>query len=152
VTRRRPPPTCTRPRRCSAPYNCPGGASTSRSSRVSLVSPAQRRSTDAIPSRRRCRPLPPHQNISFASAKYQLFVRFLRCPHRTFGGRCARWGTRRTQRATPSDREEASTQQIQLGAAEPLALQHLQSVDVPLDRTVTPRQADPGLDGGRVLP
>jgi hypothetical protein len=35
--------------------------------------------------------------------------------------------------------EEASGQQVEAGPAEHLALQHLQAVDVPFDRSLTPR-------------
>src|SRR6266403_1962439 len=49
-------------------------------------------------------------------------------------------------------REQAPTQQIQLGAAEHLALEHLQPIDVTLDRAITPRQSDAGFDGVVIVP
>jgi hypothetical protein len=46
--------------------------------------------------------------------------------------------------------EQASGQQIEAGPAEHLALEQLQTINVPFDRSLTPRERDPGLDGGTV--
>src|SRR5215475_12445068 len=48
--------------------------------------------------------------------------------------------------------QQAPTQQIKLGAAEHLALEHLQPIDVTLDRAITPRQRDAGFDGVVIFP
>ncbi len=47
--------------------------------------------------------------------------------------------------------EEASGQQIEPRSAIHLPLKHLQAVDVPFDRSLTPGQRHPGLDGSIVL-
>ena len=48
--------------------------------------------------------------------------------------------------------EDASGQQIEACRATQLALQQLQAVDVPLDRSLTPRQRHRRLGGGHVGP
>src|SRR5688572_27221813 len=48
--------------------------------------------------------------------------------------------------------EKALTQQIQLGAAEHLALEHLEAIDVAFYRAVAPRQGDASLDGIIIFP
>jgi len=42
-------------------------------------------------------------------------------------------------------------QQIEAGPAKHLALEHLQAIDVPFDRSLTPGQRDPCLHGGVIL-
>jgi hypothetical protein len=48
--------------------------------------------------------------------------------------------------------EEASGQQIEPCPAKHLALQHLQTIDLAFDRSLTPRQCHRCLDGGHVRP
>jgi hypothetical protein len=65
------------------------------------------------------------------------------------GGTSPEWGM---TRAWSCRQEKASCQQIEPGSAKHLALQHLQAVDVPFNRPLTPGQRHPGLDGGVVRP
>ena len=44
-------------------------------------------------------------------------------------------------------RENATAEQVEIGAAKHLALEHLQPVDVPLDRPGTPTKGKAGDDG-----
>jgi hypothetical protein len=48
--------------------------------------------------------------------------------------------------------EATSGEEIHLRPANQLAFQHLQAVDLALDRALPPRQRDGGLDGGQVRP
>src|SRR5439155_16236054 len=43
--------------------------------------------------------------------------------------------------------QEAVLQEIEVGAAKHLTLQHLETIDMTLDRPATPGQRDPGFDG-----
>jgi hypothetical protein len=48
--------------------------------------------------------------------------------------------------------EEASGEEIELGAAEYLALEHLEAIDLAFDWALAPGQGHGGLDGGQVRP
>src|SRR5712691_9381695 len=52
---------------------------------------------------------------------------------------------------TAWDKQEAAVEEIEVGPAEHLALQHFQPVDMALDGTVAPGQRHPGFDGVIVL-
>src|SRR5437870_2715614 len=71
-------------------------------------------------------------------------------------GHCGRW-CRRTRAGClswlgPWGQHEAAAEEIEARAAKHLPLEHFEAVDVPLDRSIGPRQRHAGFDGRVVVP